>query len=288
VKTPLVATVPVGNLGGYLLTVHNESTVPAAAVSVSDQLPAGFKLRDYTGGPCVLIGGKLTCSFDLAAQETRTIRVNGAFLTAGTVSNTAVVSSQGDPVASNNTSSAAVTATGKSCTIVGTFGNDNPLLGTNGNDVICGLSGNDRINAKQGDDTIYGNEGDDRIMGLGGNDLIDGGPGTDTTIYSALLQAVKCHLAQHKATGQGIDTLVSIENVTGSGKADTISGDAHKNVLTGLGGNDSLSGLAGADTLNGGAGKDHLAGGSGNDRMLGGAGPDLCAQGGGTGRKSSC
>ena len=63
---------------------------------------------------------------------------------------------QNDQNNQNNSDSATATATGLSCTIVGTFGEDR-ILGTNGPDVICGLGGDDRINAKRGNDVVYGN-----------------------------------------------------------------------------------------------------------------------------------
>lgn len=51
------------------------------------------------------------------------------------------------------------------------------------------------------------------------------------------------------------DTLVSIENVTGSDEAskrDTLYGGNQKNILTGLAGNDILEGDGGGDTIDGG------------------------------------
>jgi Ca2+-binding RTX toxin-like protein len=71
------------------------------------------------------------------------------------------------------------------------------------------------------------------------------------------------------------DTLLSIENLTGSAFSDSLTGAADNNVLNGLDGNDSLSGGAGNDTLNGGAGKDILDGGAGNDALSGGTGNDI-------------
>jgi Ca2+-binding RTX toxin-like protein len=64
-------------------------------------------------------------------------------------------------------------------------------------------------------------------------------------------------LATAQATGgSGSDTLISIENLTGSNYNDR---------LTGTTGANSLNGGSGNDTLTGGAGKDQLTGGSGND-----------------------
>jgi len=54
----------------------------------------------------------------------------------------------------------------------------------------------------------------------------------------------------------GIDTLLSIENVTGGAFNDTLTGNGSANVLSGLDGNDLLNGGAGADTIDGGNGTD--------------------------------
>ena len=195
------------------------------------------------------------------------------------------MSATGDADSSNNQASAVTAVTGKTCTVIGTFGDDNPLLGTNKADVICGLSGDDRINGKQGNDTIYGNEGNDRLNGLGGDDHLDGGPGTDTVTYA--LSSSRCG-STWPAQGdrQGADSLVSIENATGSPGDDLLVGSAGRNRLTGGGGADRLSGLGGVDALLGGAGPDVLDGGDGKDSLNGGAGGDTCRPGGGGGGRS--
>jgi Ca2+-binding RTX toxin-like protein len=193
----------------------------------------------------------------------------------------------GTDTATVNVTVTAVIVSGPTCTIIGTPGND-VLIGTNHDDVICGLGGDDRIIGKRGNDQLYGGDGNDRLMGLGGNDLIDGGAGTDTAQYSALRQAVRVNLGLHRATGQGVDTFVSIENVDGSPLADVLIGDGFANLLNGLAGNDTIKGGAGNDVLVGGAGKDKLRGAGGNDTLRGGAGHDTCTQGGGKGLSSSC
>ncbi|MDP6588637.1 MAG: hypothetical protein QF449_14975 [Alphaproteobacteria bacterium] len=65
-----------------------------------------------------------------------------------------------------------------------------------------------------------------------------------------------------------------IENLTGSGLADTLTGDSAANLLSGGGGNDTLDGGAGNDVMTGGAGDDTFmfAAGSGDDNIDGGAG----------------
>jgi serralysin len=56
--------------------------------------------------------------------------------------------------------------------------------------------------------------------------------------------------------GAGTDTLISIENLTGSAFADILTGNNGDNMLSGGAGNDLLTGGLGQDTLTGGAGND--------------------------------
>jgi hypothetical protein len=73
------------------------------------------------------------------------------------------------------------TSSGKTCTIVGTAGND-VLKGTSKSDVICGLGGDDVIDGASGNDTIDGGDGKDFIKGGDGADTISGGKGDDGII----------------------------------------------------------------------------------------------------------
>jgi Ca2+-binding RTX toxin-like protein len=69
------------------------------------------------------------------------------------------------------------------CTITGTPGNDNNLVGTNGPDVICGYKGNDNLKGLQGNDTLRGGRGRDSLDtqdGVNGNDTAKGGKGSDS------------------------------------------------------------------------------------------------------------
>ena len=80
----------------------------------------------------------------------------------------------------------------------------------------------------------------------------------------------------YMAFGQGnIDTLISIENVTGTNFNDSLVGDGGNNFLQGAGGVDFLDGGAGNDILNGGAGNEtNIKGNIGNDVLIGGSGAD--------------
>jgi Ca2+-binding RTX toxin-like protein len=53
------------------------------------------------------------------------------------------------------------------------------LIGTRGNDIICGLGGNDELLGKRGNDVLLGGRGNDRLFGDRGRDLAIGGPGDD-------------------------------------------------------------------------------------------------------------
>ena len=130
-------------------------------------------------------------------------------------------------------------------------GNDNLLVGDGGADVIEGLGGNDIL------------------RGLGGNDLLDGGDGEDAADYTFAASGVVVRLFAGLTLNDGdggTDTLVAIENITGSAFNDTILGSAGANTLSGGDGQDYLIGLGGNDVLMGGTGMaNQLQGGLGDD-----------------------
>jgi len=142
----------------------------------------------------------------------------------------------------------------------------NLLLGRGGDDTIRGFAAGDTLEGGNGNDTLRGDGGTDVLNGGKGNDSLIGNDGGDRAVFDAK-GAVKVDLAAGTATGQGSDTLSSIEHVTGSARNDTISGSGAGNALDGGRGNDNLSGGGGADTLTGGLGADELTGGAGGDRF---------------------
>ncbi|MEF8756328.1 MAG: calcium-binding protein [Accumulibacter sp.] len=125
---------------------------------------------------------------------------------------------------------------------------------------------------------LTGNALDNRLHAGSGANLLDGAGGNDTVSYlygAASGVSVRLAIAGAQATGgSGSDTLIAIENLTGSTYDDTLRGDGNANVLSGAGGNDFLDGGAGNDTLDGSAGNDRLWGGSGADSLIGGDGSD--------------
>src|SRR5438270_12182117 len=134
------------------------------------------------------------------------------------------------------------------------------------------------INGTSGDDNLNGTSGNDTMSGGDGDDVLDGGAGIDTASYTAAAAAVAVSLAiagPQDTGGAGTDTLVAIENLTGSAFDDTLTGDANANTLSGGAGNDVLDGGAGNDVLNGGAGDDtYYAYGSDTITENAGEGPD--------------
>lgn len=101
-----------------------------------------------------------------------------------------------------------------------------------------------------GDSFAIGNSLANQLMGNAGKNLLDGGDGSDTASYANAKAGVTVSLAVAGAQttgGAGIDTLVNIENLTGSAYADILAGDAKNNALAGGLGADTLTGGGGAD-----------------------------------------
>jgi Ca2+-binding RTX toxin-like protein len=223
-----------------------------------------------------------------------------------------------DVVLSDAANTHQVTANG-SFRVRGNGGNDTITVaaGTTGADYLDGGTGNDRLTAAatddildggSGNDTLSGGAGNDTLIGGAGADSLVGGDGIDTVDYSASSAAVFVTLPNNPsmtARGSGGDatgdTLLGIENVTGSAHKDTLTGNGLANRLVGglgddvvrgmdgndelygdldgddspVGGNDIVDGGNGDDALHGGGGNDTLLGSFGNDSLYGGAGDDM-------------
>ncbi|MBV7555192.1 M10 family metallopeptidase C-terminal domain-containing protein [Pseudomonas sp. PDM28] len=115
---------------------------------------------------------------------------------------------------------------------------------------------------------LTGNALNNILYAGAGNNVLDGGTGVDTAFWLYAGSAVSVSLAVTTAQatgGSGLDTLIAIENLTGSNYNDTLTGNAAANVLNGGSGNDTIDGGAGNDVLDGGAGVDRMTGGDGSD-----------------------
>jgi Ca2+-binding RTX toxin-like protein len=110
-----------------------------------------------------------------------------------------------------------------------------------------------------GNQNGVGNALANTIFAGNGNNVINGAGGIDTVSYQYATGAVVLSLAFGTAQatgGSGNDTVVYVENATGSAFADTLSGNSLANRLDGGAGNDTLNGGGGDDTLVGGDGSD--------------------------------
>lgn len=176
----------------------------------------------------------------------------------------------------------------------------NGLVGSAYNDTLAGSGaliggfGDDLLQAGVFGASFDGGPGDDTLVGSAANDSVvfgrSGGLGTaqdiglgPTRVTGSLTVDLRITGPQAIGGGMGVDTLVSVENVTGGAYADTLTGTDGANIMSGDGGNDLVSGLGGDDILNDIDGFDTLLGGDGDDwigkargggQLRGGAGDD--------------
>ena len=212
-------------------TVDGSATAPGDYVAVAPTaltIPTGATARNIT----------LTINSDAVTETVETFTVPLSLIVGG----------------QPGTASATMTILPNRCTVWGTSGSDPNLLGTPGDDVICGLGGNDTIRPGTGHDEIYG-----------GSPSGTGSDGTDTITYDDLTCGVEVDLLNgyaEDALGGGPcigvqrDEVSGIENITGGAGADTFRGDTAANIIRGNSGNDMLLGDGGNDKLYGGVGVD--------------------------------
>ncbi|HET9810615.1 MAG TPA: calcium-binding protein, partial [Sphingomicrobium sp.] len=151
-------------------------------------------------------------------------------------------------------------------------GTDGPeaIYGSDQSDLITGAGAGDSLYGFAGDDILLAGAGNDFLRGGDGNDIVDGGDGHDRASFFDSLVGVQVDLnlqGQAQDTGQGMDTLVGIESVSGTVNDDILIGDDGANSLWGSGGNDTLSGNGGDDYLGVSDGDHLLDGGDGSDSI---------------------
>ncbi|WP_085808364.1 calcium-binding protein [Sphingomonas sp. TZW2008] len=146
--------------------------------------------------------------------------------------------------------------------------------------VFLGGDGNDRVTAARVSapfliDTLDGGAGDDVLDGGGGIDLLIGGAGNDTLIgggediasyedrglasddMAGVTVDLRLNRQAQDTVGSGIDTLIGIRGLYGSGGSDVLIGNGSANEI--------IDRLSGDDRIEGGAGNDSLR----IDRFLG-------------------
>jgi Ca2+-binding RTX toxin-like protein len=161
-----------------------------------------------------------------------------------------IANAQVDPNNPNETASLIDNAYGGS-------GNDT-ISGNSLDNILRGGGGNDTLKGGGGADHLYGDAGNDTLKGGGGADYLDGGTGVNTADYAASAAGVFVDLLTRAGSGgdaQG-DTLVNIQNVSGTQYADTLIGNSQANTLLGGDGNDVIYAEGSGDHLDGGNGTD--------------------------------
>ena len=168
-----------------------------------------------------------------------------------------------------NLTTGIATGGGGNDTLIGSFGG---ISGSSFDDTLTGNGNWDNLSGKAGNDHLYGLAGDDYLNGGLGNDTLDGGADSDTADYYdydyniGITTGVTVDLSivgAQNTVGQGVDTLIGIENIDGSRFDDTLTGNSGVNILYGDSGNDILNGGAGADEMYGGDDAVYITGGSG-------------------------
>jgi Ca2+-binding RTX toxin-like protein len=143
-----------------------------------------------------------------------------------------------------------------------------------GSDTLLNIEG---VISSAGNDSLKGSDGDNWFRPQGGNDTVDGGGGIDRVVYDRASAAVAVNLGlttEQDTKAEGLDTLINIENLRGSGHNDTLTGSNIGNNIQGRSGNDSIRGMEGDDSIFGEDGNDSIDGGDGNDSLNGGLGAD--------------
>jgi Ca2+-binding RTX toxin-like protein len=164
-----------------------------------------------------------------------------------------------------------------------TLRNVENVVGGQAADGLTGDGQNNILDGGAGADVLHGAAGADILIGGTGDDLLDGGADIDTASYASAAAGVTVNLGLSGAqnTGEGLDTLTSVEVVEGSAWDDALTGDNAENGLIGGEGQDWLQSLNGADVLSGGDGHDSVWGGAGDDVLDGGMGDDTIDGGAG-------
>jgi len=246
-------------VAGADLAADPDKTIAASITSTDTAGNIGTAVdtesyRSLAGGPGndTLIGGPGNDVFQGNAGDDTLIGNSGADTLDGGIDNdtASYATATAGVIASLTTTFTVGPPVAQSGDALGdTFTSIENLIGSAHNDTLIG----DGIN-----NILTGSTGDDILEGMAGADELDGGSGSDTASYIHAGVGVIASLANpgDNTNDAAADTYVSIENLTGSNFADSLSGDGGSNILIGGLGNDALEGRGGADTLIGGNGND--------------------------------
>ncbi|MHA7845482.1 Ig-like domain-containing protein [Serratia sp. D1N4] len=116
--------------------------------------------------------------------------------------------------------------------------NTNDANNTTGPSGITGTGYNDTFFSSAGDDTYTGGGGWNQVVS--GQSVWSATAGMDIVDYSRSSSAITANLMMKTATGQGNDTLNSIEGLIGSNQGDSFTDNSANNLFEGRGGNDTF------------------------------------------------
>lgn len=181
----------------------------------------------------------------------------------------------GNDILIGNSANNILTGNGGNDVLMGRLGNDS-LRGGDGSDTAAygnatgavtinlatqtgsGADGNDTYVSIENaigssyNDSLLGNNGANILEGSGGNDTVNGGNGSDTASYASASAGVTVDLGivgAQNTGGAGFDTLISIENLTGSSFNDRLIGNSGVNTIQGGNGLDVVTLGGGDDTF---------------------------------------
>jgi Ca2+-binding RTX toxin-like protein len=181
------------------------------------------------------------------------------------------------------------TATGEGNDTVSILEMDTQLgiHGTRFDDVLRGSDGGvtDFILGSRGDDRLVSDGTDPRFVDYlypgPGDDVLDGSEGAARVIFQT--GPLVIDLGVGTASGEGEDTLISIDELSASSRGDIIRGSDDAERIEALGGEDEIYGLGGNDVLRGGGPSaepgDLIDGGDGSDDCGGGEVVSNCESG---------
>ena len=249
----------------------NSATTPTAQAHVITTLTdANAKSITVTGNAGLTLGtfsGTALTSFDASG-----VTLGGVSYTTGVLASGATLTGG----AGDDTLNAAASTATAGVSINGGAGADTITGSATKASVLNGGAGNDAITGGSAADAIDGGTGTNTYVFSSANVVEQAGSSTTTGVVVNLSDAALTQSGVFTATGaylttvaptvasgtstylystesstnaSVVDTLVNINNVTGTNLADYIVGSATANVITGGTGSDTMTGGAGADTF---------------------------------------
>jgi Ca2+-binding RTX toxin-like protein len=306
-----------GTTGGTTLTTPswlNEETITVGESGTDSTAAVTFALGTATTTALKTLTFTGSNNHTMTASGTRLATVNASTAT-GTLNLDASASTTAMTVTSSTTAATTIVGGSGADTITGSSVADS-LSGGASNDTLDGGTGDDTLVGGTGADSIVGGSGSDTFDATGmaavfdtGGSIVSTGvvinlsssavtaatilangalAGSVTAISTGLITMPATSAGYHSATvatgstnyslvSPVLDTLSSIERITGTGAVDVIIGSASADTIDGGVAADYIGGGAGDDSLTGGTGSDYILPGLGADTIIGGAGDETIA-----------